>query len=115
MRQLLQAAEGFQKVHKAQRGIKARKVVRQCLHSLASVGGVLRPPVLAPAAFVGFGASLVGMLAGKITGRQANILQAYFPPTGHHPMSCFAPLQRLPVLGGPGVACYSANVTAWAC
>ena len=68
LRQLLQAAEGFTNVHKAQRGIKARRVVQQCLHSLARVGGSLRPPVLAPAAFVGFGARLVGLLASRIVG-----------------------------------------------
>lgn len=67
LREVLAGAEGFSRVHKAQRGIKARKVVQQALHLVRRIGSVLLP-VLPPASFVDFGAVVIGATAERLAG-----------------------------------------------
>ncbi|KAK9905917.1 hypothetical protein WJX75_008898 [Coccomyxa subellipsoidea] len=64
---VLEAAEGFSRLHMAQRGITARKVVQQALHGLRRLGDVLGG-VLAPREFVRVAATVVQALADRAVG-----------------------------------------------
>ena len=67
LRELLEAGGGFKQVHRAQQGIKARKVIQQALHTLGRSGRSLRP-VLTPSSLVQFGTLVLNASASKVTG-----------------------------------------------
>ncbi|CAL8471952.1 g11494 [Coccomyxa elongata] len=64
---VLSAAQGFSRLHVAQRGITARKVVQQALHALRRLGDMLGS-VLAPRDFVRVAAAVVQALAHRAVG-----------------------------------------------
>ncbi|EIE23685.1 hypothetical protein COCSUDRAFT_63210 [Coccomyxa subellipsoidea C-169] len=64
---VLDAAEGFSRLHVAQRGIAARKVVQQALHALRRMGDVMGG-VLAPREFVRVAGTVVQTLADRAVG-----------------------------------------------
>lgn len=67
LQEILAAAEGFRKIGEAKRGLQARKVIQQLLHTLRQLGSNLRP-VLPSGAFVMLGAQLIGSPATSAVG-----------------------------------------------